>query len=205
LTAPFYLQGLYSGLGAGSHQAVLGGTELYWSDQHADNPIIYTISAGARLIAMTGGIRTSGVLYSPTAFPMAASSMLNTIPVTVSAPATLASGNINVPANSNGVVYFSARTRMFGGPTGNATLDLQIMVDGQFVGSIGVQGCGNYPGSNNQDSCVETKTLTASYLAAGATALAVGNHSVQVIASLQSTTPNQLIWASIDAPLIWFD
>lgn len=198
--APYYLRAYLSGLPAATHQVVLGGSEFYWSDQNADNPIIYKIGAGSHLIAMSGGMHASGVVYSPSPLPLAVTSMLNVFPVTVTRPATIASGTINIPSTSSGVVYFSTTTRQFG-DTGNATLILQLKIDGVFVGSQGKQTCGY----GAFGGCVSARTMTASYLAAGANALSVGNHSVQAIVTMQSTTSNQMLNVSIDAPVIWFD
>lgn len=198
-TAPFYLQGIYSGLSAGNHQALLGGSELYWSDQMADNPIIYDISSGASLLAMTG-FHTAGALYSPTPLPNAPTSMLNTIPIFATTPTILASGTVNVPSSSSGVLYFAAKTRLFGG-SGNATLTMQIYVDGVAVGSKSVQTCGY----NLAGGCISARTMTASYLSAGAGTLSIGNHNVQVQLTMQTTTSGQKMYGSIDAPLIWFD
>jgi len=201
LKAPFFLHGLYPSLSPGNHQATLGGAEFYWSDQGMDNPVIYKISAASHLIALSGNIQTSGVLYSPVGFPNATTSMLNSIPVTPTAPQTMASGTINVPSTSSGVVYMTAKARIFGGSGASETVSLRIVVDGNYVGSVGVQTCS----FQNSSGCVSGRTLTASYLATGANKLSVGTHTVQVIGSVQSPDSSRKLYLTDDAPFIWFD
>jgi hypothetical protein len=115
----------------------------------------------------------------------------------------IASGTFTVPADHDGEIFFAVKARAQGDPNdpaGNAFLWLEI--DGQRLGSTGVQGLGGPIGTAG--TSVSQRTLSASYLATGSGALAPGSHTVKAYAQVNG----QFMHLSFhnDKPLmIWFD
>jgi hypothetical protein len=120
-----------------------------------------------------------------------------------SCPATgtevvLAESQVCIPQGHNGIVMFSAKSRVQGGQAdGGGTVALYIKIDCVIRGSTGVQDLGPAPYG------VSTRTIRASYLSAGASALDVGCHTVQVIGKAVGDFHNVVLNANL--PLVWFD
>lgn len=74
---------------------------------------------------------------------------------------------------------------------------LYIKINGERVGSLGVQELGNSPNT------VSTRTLSASYLSAASGALAPGCHTVETVGLAQGDFRHLMMDA--DLPLLWFD
>jgi hypothetical protein len=112
------------------------------------------------------------------------------------AEVVLGEGSVCIPVTHNGVVMFSAKTRIQGGDTDSGgTVFLQIKIDGNNVGNVGVQQLGRAP------NAVSTRTFSASYLAAGNNRLTPGCHSVKVTAQASGGYKNlSLNFGLTDSP-----
>lgn len=112
----------------------------------------------------------------------------------------LASKTIYVPSGHNGIVFFSAKTRVQGDSSDyGGNVFLEIHVDGVRRGSVGVQQL-QYPNGSS------SRTLTASYLSADgpdSSRLAPGYHTVEVVARAQGSFAH--VAATKDLPLVYFD
>jgi hypothetical protein len=92
---------------------------------------------------------------------------------------------------------FIAKSRVQGGEDdGGGTVRLWIVADGKKVGSTGVQEL-KRPYSASQ------RTISASYLTAGANALMPGDHTVSVYGRADGDFSHLAMVK--DLPLIWFD
>jgi hypothetical protein len=118
---------------------------------------------------------------------------------TMNTESVVASKTINIPQGHNGIIFFSAKSRIQGNRLNtsgeSATFYFGIKIDGVKVGTVGVQKV--------KSPYVESsRSLTASYLSAPNT-LSPGNHTVQVYARAQGN----IKWALLtkDLPLIYFD
>lgn len=111
----------------------------------------------------------------------------------------VASKTINIPQGHNGIIFFSAKSRIQGNRLNtsgeSATFYFGIKIDGVKVGTVGVQKV-------ISPYVESSRSITASYLSAPNT-LSPGNHTVQVYARAQGN----IKWALItkDLPLIYFD
>lgn len=102
------------------------------------------------------------------------------------------------PPSHNGVVMFSAKTRIQADPADiGGTVYLYIRINGQRVGSLAVQELGNTPNT------VSTRTLSSSYLSAAPGSLAAGCHTVEAVGVAQGDFRHLMMDA--DLPLVWFD
>lgn len=114
---------------------------------------------------------------------------------------TLTTAQIIIPAGHDGVVQFNARTRIQAGNADSfATFILGLRVDGQPVGSIGVQQLAEGAGQ-------ASRTVSASFLSAPNSpigTLATGMHTVEVYLRAEGETLN---FPSVpqDLALTWFD
>lgn len=96
------------------------------------------------------------------------------------------------------MVLFSTKSRVQGDPNdGGGSVFLFLKIDGQQVGSLGTQQLGSQP------DAVSTRTISASYLSAGSSALATGCHTVQAVAQVLGDFRHMSLNA--DMPLVWFD
>jgi len=93
-----------------------------------------------------------------------------------------------VPPGSDGVVFFSTKNRI----QNSGTYTYWLTIDGVPLGSIGRQ-------VSNNDS---QRTISASYLAAGAHALSVGDHTVVVHVKVDTTSTVTAL--KKDMPLLYF-
>ncbi len=125
------------------------------------------------------------------------------------ATSAIATVEIDVPADHDGVVFFAAKARCQGDCNDDAmTVTLQIAVDCQPVGSLGVQRLQGKIPQKIVSSSLSQRTLCASYLAAGRQRLSPGKHTVTVIARVELTDPNacvrHLSFYNDNPLLVWF-
>jgi hypothetical protein len=193
LVSPFMLHGVHSGTGAPAN-IMLGGAELYFSDQNAENPVRYRVESNSRVISFTAGA-LSGV--SSGQLSHGNTSMLNTVP-TANIDQVLATRTLVIPPKHDGEVFLSGKSRLFGGP-GRGEGRLSLRINGNTVGLPGEQSCGSI---NN--GCVSTRTLSTSYLATGANRLAPGTYTVELIGRFNTSTGTQH-FMSVDGALLSFD
>jgi hypothetical protein len=200
LQAPMYNHGFFN-VGPGQHGVSLDATvEPYGS---TPDDAWYRVGAGSRLILLNGGMNVAGkvtpntqVNYRFTYVCIGSDQGSPGCPGTYT-DVVLDDVTISIPQGHNGVVMFSAMTRVQGDASdAGGNVSFWITIDGVPVSSYGVQQLA----SPNGDS---TRTVTASYLAAGSNALSPGDHDVQ----LHAMASGSFIHLSMtqDLPLIWFD
>ena len=200
--APMFNQGYFTG-SSGTHTVSLVASDLPYLGDRAE----YRIGANARLITLYGGMTVYGkalnsnsALYGP--YKRASYICIGTNGSNPACPAdgtevVIAQGTVTIPSTHNGVVMFSAKSRVQGDQSdqgGNVFLYLKL--DGNLVGSYGVQQL-SYPDGDS------TRTICASYLAAGNKRLTPGSHTIQVIGRADGNFHNLSLVA--DLPVIWFD
>lgn len=209
--APLYSQALFAAPPAQSTVQFIATESPYWSPQDPQtNNVKYKFGAGSRLITLNGGMSVVGKGLTPGFNYTGSGQNRRFAYVCVAAtqpwpgcPATgtevvLGTGRVCIPSGHNGVVLFSTKSRMQGDSddTGG-TIFLYLKVNGQVKGSLGVQQFGPAPNG------VSVRTITSSYMAAGAQALPVGCHTVQAVARGQGDFKHLVMNA--DMPLLWFD
>lgn len=174
------------------------------------NGVRYSVGRGARLITLRGGMRVVGRALAPhfdyrddgrhrryAYVCIGSNGFKPTCPKTATS-VTLAEGAICIPPGHGGVVLMAAKSRVQGDDhDAGGTVTLQLMLDGQPVGSRGLQVIGPQPHS------VSTRTIGASYLAAGEQRLDTGCHSVRAVGKASGDFRN--LSMNADVPLLWFD
>jgi len=196
---------------SGKRQDVaLGTTEFPWAPDWVpgmpDNPVVYSVAAGTTMTLLTGGFSVAGVAggsasISPNPEPVTVGSSLYGPPT--GTDVALASGYIEVPRGSPGVVFFSAKALTQGGDgpdtgwTSHGTISLSITIDGKSVGPHVVQQV-SAPGDSGSG-----RTIATSYLAAGKDRLKAGQHQVVVRGRADGSFFRAWMWPN--AALIWFD
>ncbi|HNY32896.1 MAG TPA: hypothetical protein PKO15_18580 [Fibrobacteria bacterium] len=215
--APFFNHGYFQKAG-GTHTLSYNVTELPYAEESPTTPgdennVRYKVGAGSRLIGILGG-RVTGRAYESNA----SYNRTNYIGIATSNnwpgfPAqgtdiVLARGNVFVPSDHNGIVYFTGKTRVQGDKDDpvpspifphigiDENVYLWLTIDGVAKGSLGVQDIGD------KDS-QSTRTLSTSFLATGADKLSFGNHVVELHAMALGGFSH--LCMTQDLPLIWFD
>lgn len=210
LRAPMHVQGLFPMPRGGAVQWVATESPYWWPRMGTTNGVAYGVEAGGQLLVLSGGMQVVGGALTPV-FPYRLSGLhrryayvcIGSSGFRARCPAQgsevmLASGRVCVPPGHNGVVLFNARSRVQGDSRdGGGIVRLGIRIGGRDVGYRGVQDLG--PASHAES----TRTIAASYLSAGADALAPGCHEVQAIASATGDFRN--LSMNADLPLLWFD
>lgn len=202
LQAPMFSQGYFS-VPVGSHSFSLEASEAPYSN----NNVQYKIGANSRLITLTGGMSVVGKglnsdaslyeAYRRYSYICIATNGFNSTCPTTGIETVIGHGNVVIPTGHNGVVFFSAKTRIQGdAQDAGGTVRLYLKIDGMIVGSMGIQQL-HYPDS------VSTRTMSASYLATGINRLSPGTHTVDVVASADGNYHNLSMVA--DLPVVWFD
>jgi hypothetical protein len=154
-----------------------------------ENAVIYKASAGTRLVSLWGmNLMGSGSYFNTRAdswqADWAAVSEVPTVTVTI-------------PQGHNGVVLFMAKVRVQADSTdlgGNVVLRLNL--DGVDVGTAAVQEL-RYPNSES------TRTLSVSYLAAGAQNLSPGAHTMTLHPVVNGSFAHLAL--TKDMPLVYID
>ncbi len=146
----------------------LYATELPYEDQGVENPVQYVVGSTTKLIALSGGMPIYGSAavkssYVPCWPRMDVDARNSTNYYWTTA--------VNVQPGQNGNVMFLAKTRVLdcSTATGPGTATLVLELDGQTVGSSGVQ---QFP----YNAACHQQTLAASYLALG---LSAGTHTIR--------------------------
>jgi len=199
--APLFNQAFLSPR-SGNTTVSLIATEFPWGSG-MENPVVYYVGAGTRLVSLLGGMTVAGsaILSSKVNnwedYICIGSSQGWPFCPAANTDVVLASSVINIPAGHNGIVLFTAKTRAQGDPSDPTGLvTLSISIDGRTYSSVGIQQL-NAPDVPSQ------RTICSSVLTAGSHALASGNHTVQV----HTKAAGNFIHMSAlkDVPLIWFD
>lgn len=210
--ASMFSQALFEVPRGGGAVALVASESPYYQPKMAStNAVKYRVGRSARLVTLSGGMRVVGSArtdprhykvggvnsrfsyiclgtngFNPKKCPPAGGHVV------------LGKARVCIPRGHNGVVLFSSKTRIQGDqhdPGGEVTLRLRI--DGKYVGSTGYQSLGPLP------HAVSTRTLSASYLAAGNAALKPGCHDVESVGFAKGDFRN--ISMNPDMPLLWFD
>lgn len=210
--AAMFSQALFEVPRGGAEVALVASESPYYQPKMAStNGVRYRVGSSARLVTLSGGMRVVGSAradpryykvkgvnsrysyiclgtngFNPRKCPPAGGHVV------------LGKARVCIPRDHNGVVLFSSKTRIQGDqhdPGGEVTLRLRI--GGKYVGSTGYQSLGPKPHS------VSTRTLSASYLAAGRSALSAGCHDVESVGHAKGDFRN--ISMNADMPLMWFD
>ena len=200
LQAPMYTHALIPATAA-PRQVSLDATEFPWNPNQngGEDPVMYRIGAGARLVTLWGGLDFYGAASSSDRvndwydyIGIGADHPYGNVPPT-GTDVPIATTALSIPPGRTGTVFFSAQTRVQGDSADSGgQASLWISIDGARVGSTAVQQL-SYPNSDSQ------RTLTASYLA---TALSPGVHQIQVFARADGSFKHLAVTA--DAPLIYF-
>lgn len=173
-----------------------------------ENPAIYKIGAGAKLIVMYGGMQVTGHSVISDAVNDPWDLVCVKWPNCSRPSLTAEDAVFTVPEGHHGVVMFSAKARVqeqvLAGTYGRAAIRIGIW-DATGIkigeGSVGMQRIAD-PLSISQ------RTLSSSYLATGAKALKPGIYRARVelaVWSAPGENPlNNLDFRS-DMPLLWFD
>lgn len=204
LQSPLYGHG-YHLMNPGDELRLAVG-ELVFNDSinNFENAVCYRAGAGTQLISLYG-MQISG--SAPVDSSDCKTYVWNCVGSSIGWPGCPATGNakvlaqktINIPTGHNGIVFFSAKTRVQGAGTDSGNVFLEIRVNGVRRGSVGVQQLKSPDGSSS-------RTLTASYLSAdgpSSSRLSPGNHTIQVVAYAQGTFDH--VSATKDLPLVYFD
>jgi hypothetical protein len=189
-------------------QVALGTIEFPWMPTwvpgYPEDPVVYWVSAGTAMSVLSGGFKTVGVAggpadISPDPPPALVGGDLEGVPTGTNV--ALASGIVNVPRRTGGVVFFSAKALDqggggFDGPPYRGTISLWLTIDGRRAG----------PRVRQQVNAIDDgsgRTIATSYLAAGKVRLKPGNHHVQVWG--RADGPFRQAWMWPNAALVWFD
>lgn len=189
-------------------QVALGTIEFPWMPTwvpaYPEDPVVYWVAAGTTMSVLTGGFTTVGVAggpadISPDPPPALVGGDLEGVPTGTNVE--LASRIVDVPRQTNGDVFFSAKALDqggggFAGPPYRGTISLWLTIDGRRAG----------PRVRQQVNVVDAgsgRTIATSYLAAGKNRLKPGNHQVQVWG--RADGPFRQAWMWPNAALIWFD
>ena len=202
LTGPVATQAL---LASGPALVSLDVAEFPW--ESGEDPAVFGLRPSARLVTLTGGQDVLGhAKAAGTGDPERQDSTWDyaCIGTSINWPTcpeigstyVHAEARIAVPRGHPGVVLLAAKTRVAGDEADEGgVIELWLTVDGIRRGSTGRQVL-------RSPSSVSTRTLTASYLAAGDLALAPGTHTVRVLA--RGTGSFRHVSVTRDIPLLWF-
>ena len=194
--APVFTHAFLSDIPAGNHVISLDASEFPWPSLMREDPAVYKVGAGATLIVLQGQMPVAGSTPRSDLFDYEgdwfAIGGTNT-----GKDMLFASGDFVVPADHSGVVQFAAKSRVQGDKRDpGGTVELWLELDGARVGSTGLQRT-RTPNGDSQ------RSISASYLAAGESALRPGSHRIEVHTRAQGT----FTYMSLvnDLPLVWFD
>lgn len=171
-----------------------------------ENGVCYK-AGSAKLLSMVDGVVMGSASGGTNSF--CSTYTWKCVATTVSWPSCLASGSnvaigstsVTIPSGNDGIVYFSAKTRIQADNTDSfATATLQIYVDGSPVGTIGIQQLAAGYGQSS-------RTLSSSYISApgpNSTTLSVGTHTVSAVVNVSGTTLHH-VSVPQDVVLTYFD
>ena len=198
--APFFNH-MYLPAPSSATTVAWNGTALpYCEDQTSTNcssgvdQVRYKVGGDSTLITLSGGMNVVGG-YSTSTSQNNRTNYVNTGTGNWG-PVTILSTQISVPEGHNGIIFFTGKTRVQGGPNdAGGTVTLQLNIDGVNYGNISVQQL------KTPDS-VSTRTMGVSYLSIN-NRLAPGIHTVKLIG--QSVGSFVDLALTNDLPLVWFD
>jgi hypothetical protein len=203
LRAPLAVQGRF--LLQGKHVISLDASEFPWNDRQGENPVRYRIGAGGRLVALLGGMNVAGAGRSRLPVTGASPWDYSAIGSSTGWPGVppvgtdvlLAQETVTIPPLDDGVVLFTAKSRVQGDSAdGGGTVSMWLTIDGRRVGSVGLQRL-------SSPYCESQRSISASYLAAGSSALSPGDHVVSLYGRAEGTFLHLSLVR--DLPLVWFD
>ncbi len=209
--APMFSQGLFAAAPPrASVQLVASESPYYRPKMASTNAVRYRVAADTALVALRGGMTVQGAAYAPApkytekglirrfAYVCIGTNGFKPTCPRAGSEVVVGDGEVCIPKGHNGVVLFSAKTRLQGDDHDQGgTVTLRLRIDGKDVGSTGFQRLGPHP------HVVSTRTTSASYLATGATALKPGCHRVQSVGRVEGDFRNLAMNA--DLPVVWFD
>lgn len=203
--APMYSHAYFETNGGLSEITLNASLYPWYSNGEVDN-VTYSIDQGARLISLVGGMHVFGKALFPGAptdethfgyFRCIGSDQSWPGCPVAGSEIEIATKTFSVPAGHSGEVFFSSKIRMQGDPSdGGGDVFVYFKIDGQPVGTYGVQGVTPYDGASE-------RTLTTSYFTAGSRKLTPGSHIVEVFAKASGAFIHMT--SSGDLPLIYFD
>ncbi len=186
----------------GAHTLSFDASEFPWGQQGEDT-VKYKVGAGARAVFLRGDMVVRGSASQSSVVDntidyvgIGTSQNWPGVP-SVGTDVRLVDAFFDVPVGHSGVIFFAAKTRVQGDSSDvGGTARLWIAIDGARVGATGVQQLAS-PDSISQ------RTVSASYLSAGAGALPPGKHHVEVFGRADGSFIHLAM--NKDLPLIWFD
>jgi hypothetical protein len=214
VTAPFYVHAFLPARSSGGRISLDAG-EFPWgspsrkvSASAREDPVVYRVRPGSTLIELSGGLVVAGAgqsVHRP--LPGLASTPADYVGVGSSVgwpgvPRTgsavvLAQQRIRIPPRHSGTVMFLAKSRVQADPSDQGgVISLWISIDGRVSGSVGKQELA-------RGDAASQRTISASYLAAGAGVLSPGSHLVRVYARAIGRFKHVALVR--DLPLVWFD
>jgi hypothetical protein len=188
----------------------LDATEFPWTlpGPPLENPAIFTVQPSATLALLNGGMQVVGKASSllpdypdeagtvSDGWCIGSSSGWPDCPP-VGSDVLLAQATISIPRTNPGVLMMLAKTRVSGDSSdAGGTARLWITVDEKPRGSVGIQQLA-------APFSVSSRTLTASYLAAGSERLAPGKHVIRAYGRADGSFIHLVFLR--DLPLLWFD
>lgn len=207
LQAPMFVQGFFE-FSEGRHTVTMGASAEPWPADIGMDGVRYKVGAGSRLIALHGGIVVAGhsvaidaerdfVQYNRFPYQCVSSSKgWKGCPAT-NQDIQVSSGTITVPEEHNGIIFISAMTRLQGDRHDQGgRFEMWLMVDGVRQGSTGVQEL-------SSPSSVSTRTVAASFMTTGDSALSPGRHVVQLY--IRATGHFIHLAITRNMPILWFD
>lgn len=209
--APMFAQALFPSPPRGSTVQLVASESPYYRPRMAStNNVRYRVGSGTGLVALSGGMQVAGRGYASAHDYVTRGRYRRYAYVCIGTngfrpekcppmgtEVVLARGRACIPPGHDGEVMFSSRTRIQGDDhDAGGTVRLSLRVDGREV-AHNAQTLGPRPHS------VSTRTIGASWLAAGAEALALGCHVVEAVGRAEGDFRN--ISLNADLPLLWFD
>ena len=199
LTAPMFLHSFHNLIG--QNKLKLKGGKLTFD--YFDNTVSYKVDNSVQLITLysmelsgKASISSAKCNREDWGFFGTSDKMNKTI-TPVNDKHEVLKTDLTIPKNHNGVILFLTKMRIQPGIEDlGGTAELWINIDGNDVGTIGMQGFKHH-------SSASSRTISASYLSSGKMSLKPGSHTVRVY--LRAQGDFKQIAHSLDLPLIYFD
>jgi hypothetical protein len=191
-------------------------SEFPWTQkQGGEDPVRHAVGSGTRLIVLTGGMKVRGSAWRSQDINNTIDYVLvggsdhatNKAVPALGSSVEIARAKISIPPGHSGVVFFSAKTRNLGVDKTESGGDFRMWID--IEDCIRPNLCAPHHGKSsvaiqqvrNHDS---QRTMTASYLAAGANKLQPGyEYIVKVMGRVDGSLKHGAM--TLDVPLVYFD